>query len=111
MTHLKIDNLLSNPAFKYIIIGKETGSSGTPHLQGYAELNSQMRINTTKAKINDKMHTEERYGTQQQAIEYCKKDGESLEAGSRRIRGERTDLLKIKTQIKEGVSLSEVFDS
>jgi hypothetical protein len=62
-------------------------------------------------KMNNKTHIEKRYSTQQQTTEYCKKDGDYLEAGSHRIQRERIDLHKIKNQIKEGVSLSEVFDS
>jgi len=32
------ETLLKCDSFKYIIIGREIGDSGTPHLQGYAEL-------------------------------------------------------------------------
>jgi len=35
---------------------------------------------------------ERRFGTQTQAIEYCKKEGNWTEAGNKRIQGERTDL-------------------
>jgi len=33
------NNLLNHKEFKYVIIGKEIGEKGTPHLQRYAELN------------------------------------------------------------------------
>lgn len=58
------------------IIGKEVGESGTPHLQGYINLNQKMRITQLK-KINgfEKAHFEECKGSEQQNINYCSKDG------------------------------------
>ena len=61
--------------------------------------------------INSKMHFETRRGSQAEAIEYCKKDGDYYENGSKRIQRERTDLLKIKNQIKEGTGMREIIDS
>jgi hypothetical protein len=39
------------------------------------------------------------------------KNGDYLEAGSCRIQGEKTGLLKIKNETKEGIYLSKIFDS
>jgi hypothetical protein len=107
----RLYKLLNNEHFKYVIIGKEKGGkNGTPHLQGYAELISQMRFNRIKREINDRMHFERRYGTQKQAIIYCKKENWE-ENGIQRHQGERTDLLKIREQIKHGVTQRELLDT
>lgn len=56
------------------IYGKEIGESGTKHLQGYIEFDIKAR---PLEKIKDKrIHWEKRKGTKDQAIEYCKKDGD-----------------------------------
>ena len=83
----------------------------TPHLQGYGELKNQVQFNTIKRKINNRMHFESRRGSQTEANECCKKEGDYYERGSKRIQGERTDLLKIKNQIKEGTRMREIIDS
>jgi len=49
------------------------------------------RIKTIK-KINPRMHFERRYGTQKEAIAYCKKDGSYEERGEMNHQGERVDL-------------------
>ncbi|AGC84157.1 putative spliced replication-associated protein [Cyclovirus roach] len=43
---------------KYGVVGKETGESGTPHLQGFCNLKKQMRFNTIKAKLDNAIHLE-----------------------------------------------------
>ena len=48
---VEYQNLLNHPLFKYVVIGKEVGESGT-HLQGYAELTTQMRFNRIKKEIH-----------------------------------------------------------
>jgi hypothetical protein len=54
--------LLNNGKFKYVIIGKETDESDTPHLHGYGELATQMRFNRIKKDIHATTHFERRYG-------------------------------------------------
>lgn len=74
--------LLTEPAFTYVIVGEETGASGTPHLQGYAEFAKVTRY-TKLAKKHLNMHCEQAI-TQAAAIEYCKKDGLFEERGQKR---------------------------
>jgi hypothetical protein len=70
--------------------GKEIASTGTPHLQGYAELNIQMRHIRIKKNINSKMCFAAAR-TLKEAIEYCKKRwtvrGEGISEDSRQETG------------------------
>jgi Putative viral replication protein/RNA helicase len=84
--------ILGGISWSYIIIGKEVGEAGTPHLQGYGELHKLTRFNTVRKYLCDRSHIESRRGTQEQAIVYCKKDGVFEERGIRRDQGYRADL-------------------
>ena len=96
--------LLRGDRFSYIIIGKEVGTSGTPHLQGYAELDAAYGFNTVRSMFPAGTHIEARRGSQAQAIEYCKKDGRFEESGEPRSQGRRNDLEDIRTMLTEGKS-------
>lgn len=82
----------------YTVYGKEIGHSGTRHLQGYSEFYVKKRLSTVK-RLHNKIHWEPRHGSQTQAIDYCKKDGEIVEMGKpmENRQGRRTDLDKIRS--------------
>lgn len=72
-----IVKLKSTESFvKYHVFGLETGESGTPHVQGYMELEKQMSLRQLKDIIGTSAHIEPRYGTAVQAASYCKKGNE-----------------------------------
>lgn len=78
--------------FSYLIYGKEVGESGTPHIQGYGELNKKKTLNALK-KIFPRAHIEKRRGTAKQASDYCcKDDKEPFIYGEISQQGKRTDL-------------------
>jgi len=66
---------------KYLIVGKEVGESGTPHLQGFIVFKETRTLSVLKKKLSDRAHWEIMRGTPQQAAEYCKKDGNFAEIG------------------------------
>jgi hypothetical protein len=103
-TEETFQQLLHHEKFKYVIISKEVGQNGTPHLQGYAELKTQNRFNAIKRNIHPTMHFERRYGSQKEAVEYCKKEGNYQESGQANRQGERTDLKKIRESVEAGIS-------
>jgi len=72
--HDKMVHLRELLPIQYIIYGVEKGEKGTPHFQGYIELQKRVAFDVVKRAINNS-HIESRRGSQQQAIEYCKKKG------------------------------------
>lgn len=66
--------------WSYMVIGKEVGDEGTPHLQGFIEYETRTRFSTVKKQL-PRAHIEPMYGTTTEAINYCKKDGDWEEYG------------------------------
>lgn len=82
-------------ACEYLVYGRETGDSGTPHLQGYVIFNSAIRLSTVKSRLgSQRFHLEVSRGTPSEASDYCKKDGDYEEFGDcpEVSQGKRTDL-------------------
>ena len=87
-----IDALLAEERFSYVIFGLEVGEQGTPHLQGYAEFHKKTKFATIAKKY--KMHCEVTRGTQKEAVDYCKKDGNWRERGEPRCGAEVGGLME-----------------
>ncbi len=86
----------------YMIAGKEVGKGGYHHIQGYAEIPNKRKcaLSTVKKIMGStEIHLEVRRGKQEQAIEYCKKDGVWFEYGKKKSQGERFDLERCKEVI------------
>jgi len=66
----------------YLIVGRETGASGTPHLQGFVIFNRPTSLAAARNVIGLTAHLECARGTSAQATEYCKKDGDYDEYGT-----------------------------
>jgi len=79
-TYTRILNFFEEEA-KYWIIGKETGESGTPHLQGYATFKRKHTFDAVRNKLGNRSHIESSRGTPRQNREYCSKDGDFAEGG------------------------------
>lgn len=74
---------LGTHGVKYLVAGRETGESGTPHLQGFIILDEPTRFNTVKALIGSNPHLEVARGSSKQAAAYCKKEDDSpIEIGT-----------------------------
>lgn len=86
--------------WSYCIYGKEVGENGTKHLQGYAEYDKNQKLGGLYKKWIG-AHIESRRGTQDEAIRYCKKDGDFSEFGKKKEQGTRTDLDRVRLQAVE----------
>lgn len=82
--------------FRYLIFGRETGASGTPHLQGFCIFPTPKRLRAVRSLLSARVHVERARGTSQQARDYCKKDGDYEEFGEFPSQaGRRNDLESI----------------
>lgn len=99
---------LKSTQVDYIIYGKEVGESGTPHLQGFVCFPSQKRLSLrqVKAIVGESHCSIPRLVTE--SIDYCKKDGDYTEFGTRpdqvQRRGRRDELEEFKESVKKGIT-------
>ncbi len=113
----------------YHVFGKETGESGTPHLQGFVTFKSSKALSAMK-KIHPSAHFEVAKHTSIAAANYCKKGEQSsvewkeegiegatyginadiFEEGELPTPGKRNDLVEILKSVKEGADLVTVAE-
>lgn len=101
----------SGTQVSYAVLAKEVGEEcKTPHIQGYLELKGARTLSWFKKQPGLKnCHAESRKGTSDDAIAYCKKDGDWWETGEpKRPTGVRSDLIQIQKDLDEGKSLKYV---
>lgn len=77
----ELDALSADPHLRYLLIGRETGEEGTPHLQCYVYFNNPVAFSRLKNAV-PRAHIEACRGSPQQNITYCKKQGDFHETGT-----------------------------
>lgn len=94
---------------KWMIIGKEVGKNGTPHLQGAVVLNTRRQFSTLKKTIGfARAHMEEMKGTVQDSIKYCtKEDKDAFQKGSVEP-GKRNDIHSALQKLKDAPSMADL---
>lgn len=65
---------------RYVVYGREVGEQQTPHLQGFVAYQHPQRLASVKQSISSRAHVEPAK-TLEEAIAYCKKDGDFYERG------------------------------
>lgn len=107
--------MFDSSKISYYVYQKEAGDKKhREHWQCYIELNCQMRLSEVKKCINDNTaHCEPRFGTQQQAIDYCTKKETRIEepvsAGKPKMQGNRSELDSIVDSMESGATAREIL--
>jgi len=96
-----------NPS--YLIVGKEVGEKGTPHLQGYINLGNKGRRSLLQMKtLSARAHWEVARGSDMDSQKYCSKEGDFVEHGAPQTAGARNDLKSACDILKEKKSVAAV---
>lgn len=95
----------------YHVCGREVGDSGTPHLQGYIEMETQQTLSALKKKL-PKAHLEVAKGNADQNKVYCTKDKDVLlETGKPKRQGNRTDIDAVRENLADGANMRAVVET
>lgn len=115
-TLVKARGAVGQAGIKYICWGMEVGEQGTPHMQGYIQSNQDKYKRLMK--VIGTCHMEKQKGTSQQAVDYCKKDGDFVEYGQYEFidspkarQGQRVDHDNIKNLIKQGHTYQQIVEA
>lgn len=107
----ELEGLQGDPRVTFLIAGRETGESGTPHLQGYLELAARTRRGGVSALPGlGRAFLETAVGNLQQNIDYCSKMGDvAIRFGEGRSgQGARTDLSGVESAIRSGADAATI---
>lgn len=98
---------------RWMIVGKEVGEEGTPHLQGACFLRTQKAFSRLKTLPGLKRaHVEEARGSAEQQLAYCtKQDKDAYISGTMPQPGKRSDLEDVVDKLRSGTSLSELAET
>jgi hypothetical protein len=106
-----IDQLKRLTQIQYYCVGRETSpSTGTPHLQGYAELDAPYRLSSIFTWITG-WHVEACKGNQQQNLDYVRKEGNWESWGTLKQQGKRSDIHDMVDAIKSNKTFEEVLEA
>jgi len=104
-------DVLDTSPYQFITWQRESGESGTPHLQGYVWLKKKTTLAGVK-KLLPTAHWEPRRGSHEEAVAYCNKEDTRVEGpwteGEPPAQGKRNDLHVVAKSILDGMPLSEV---
>lgn len=113
----ELDHLAGVGNIGYGVWQLEIGANGTPHYQGYLQLNTKVRLSVVKQYLGcNHAHLEIARGTPQQNRAYCTKEetriGEFYEIGlfSEVGQGARSDLADLHSALKDGLGQAEYAD-
>lgn len=109
-TNFELDINYESWGCVYIVYGKEIcPETKRIHHQGYCEFKTNQRINKLKLLCKS-IHWELRKSTSDEAYEYCIKDGDYIELGTRKIckPGKRTDIDIVRNLINEGKGMKDI---
>jgi len=104
---------------EYLIYQYERGENGTLHWQAYVEFKTKKSYSAARALLHAPgAACFMRHGSQQQAIDYCKKDDTRVEGavtfefGTLKVtaQGTRNDLVEFKDAIKDGKRKRDLID-
>lgn len=110
-----LDKRIEEGTMKYYVYQLEKGENGTPHYQGYIELDKRSKLSAMK-KIMYEAHWEMRKGNQEQCIKYCTKEESRLEgpwSSGELVQdqtGKRSDLRNLQESIKANLTYEELID-
>ena len=93
--------------YQYLIIGREVGELGTPHLQMYVYWKNPISMKSMIKKAPG-AHVTPATGNAAQNYEYCSKGGDFEEFGKMPKQGERVDLDEVKDEILAGKSVDDI---
>ena len=94
---------------KWMIIGKEVGASGTPHLQGAVVLNTRRQFNSLKKMIGfARAHIEPMLGTPEDSVKYCSKEDKTPFIKGAVEPGKRNDIHDAINKLKAAVSITDL---
>lgn len=109
-----LDVDLAIPEVRYAVWQHEIGENGTPHYQGYLELNRSQRLSWLQALLPG-AHFEKRRGTREQARDYARKEDSRID-GPFEIgewtggQGTRNDIAAFKARLDAGATDVELWD-
>ena len=100
------------PSVTWIVVGKEIGANGTPHLQGACVIGNQMTLSRLKTLVGfARAHLEVMHGKPQDSLVYCtKQDSAAFVSGTLPAEGKRKDIHEITARIRQGTTLRELID-
>jgi Putative viral replication protein len=91
----RLRSLGGDAGLTYLIFGRERGTTGTPHLQGYIQFRNAKVFAVVKRIVGERAHLEKSFASPDSAATYCKKEGDYEEFGTAPVgSGKRTDLIE-----------------
>lgn len=112
-THIVALTTAPSPIINYVIMSRELGEEGTPHIQGYFQFKTRLRLDCVKRHIAPRAHLEiAKGGASENKVYITKEVGQPhyavFEWGEATSAGERKDLQYLRGKIEEGIAFNEL---